>query len=66
MDTENINDINDLKPTNSKAIVELLGKYDPQNDTIIRDPYYDRGDKGFQTNYQQCLRSCNAFLDQFN
>jgi low molecular weight phosphotyrosine protein phosphatase len=65
MDLENIKDINDLKPINSKAIIELLGKYDPQNDTIIRDPYYDRGDKGFETNYQQCLRSCNAFLDQF-
>jgi low molecular weight phosphotyrosine protein phosphatase len=66
MDLENISDINDLKPTNSKAIVELLVKYSPQNDTTIRDPYCDRGDESFETIYQQCLRSCNAFLDQFN
>ncbi|XP_054164607.1 low molecular weight phosphotyrosine protein phosphatase-like [Oppia nitens] len=66
MDDNNIDDINGVKPKNSKAVVELLGKYDPQKQTIIEDPYYQRGDKGFETNYEQCLRSCNAFLDQFH
>ena len=66
MDDNNIEDINDVKPKNSKAVVELLGKYDPQKQTIIEDPYYERGNKGFETNYEQCLRSCNAFLDQFH
>ncbi|CAG2167327.1 unnamed protein product [Oppiella nova] len=65
MDDNNIEDINDMKPRGSKAVVELLGKYDPQKHTIIEDPYYQRGDQGFETNYEQCLRSCNAFLDQF-
>ncbi|CAG2111682.1 unnamed protein product [Medioppia subpectinata] len=65
MDTNNIDDINDEKPRGSKCVVELLGKYDPQKQTIIKDPYYESGDKGFETNYEQCLRCCNAFLDQF-
>ena len=65
MDSNNISDINEYKPKGSKALVELLGKYDPKGQTIIEDPYYDRGDDGFETNYQQCIRSCNAFLDQF-
>ena len=65
MDSNNISDINAVKPRGSKAVVELLGKYDPQKQTIIEDPYYESGEKGFETNYEQCLRSCNAFLDQF-
>ncbi|CAG2180907.1 unnamed protein product, partial [Oppiella nova] len=56
MDDNNIEDINDMKPRGSKAVVELLGKYDPQKHTIIEDPYYQRGDQGFETNYEQCLR----------
>lgn len=40
MDVENIQELNKLKPQGSKAIIELLGKYDPKGETIIRDPYY--------------------------
>ena len=65
MDDNNISDINNLKPKGSKAVVELLGKYDPKGQTIIEDPYYESGDEGFETNFQQCMRSCAAFLDQF-
>lgn len=65
MDDNNISDINELKPKGSKSVIELLGKYDPKKQTIIEDPYYESGDKGFETNYEQCLRSCTAFLDQF-
>lgn len=65
MDDNNIADINELKPSGSKAVVELLGKYDPKGQTIIEDPYYESGEKGFEINFEQCMRSCAAFLDQF-
>ena len=63
MDNSNISDIKEMEPKNSKAKIELLGKYDPQGQSIIEDPYYG-GENGFEMNFQQCLRSCNAFLDQ--
>ncbi|KAH7970506.1 hypothetical protein HPB49_008297 [Dermacentor silvarum] len=40
MDEANISDLRELAPKGSKARIELLGKYDPQGKTIIRDPYY--------------------------
>lgn len=64
MDQSNVNEINSLKPNRSKAQVMLLGSFDPEADTIIRDPYYDRDNKGFEKCYQQCLRSCKSFLDK--
>lgn len=64
MDHANIRDIEDGKPASSTCKIELLGSYDPQGELIIKDPYYEKGEKGFETNYQQCLRSCSAFLDK--
>ncbi|CAM1306732.1 primo-1 (predicted) [Pycnogonum litorale] len=64
MDDENIQDINSAKPKGSKVKVQLLGEYSPQNERIIRDPYYDGGDEGFRKVYEQCLQCCNAFLDE--
>ncbi|XP_043208805.1 low molecular weight phosphotyrosine protein phosphatase-like [Amphibalanus amphitrite] len=66
MDESNISELKDLAPSNSTAQIELLGKYDPEGALIIRDPYYDDGDQGFETCYQQCLRCCGAFLDSIN
>lgn len=64
MDRENIRNINSKRPANATAKVELLGSYDPQGQLIIEDPYYESGEEGFETNYEQCLRSCTAFLDK--
>uniref|UniRef100_A0A023GHN6 Low molecular weight phosphotyrosine protein phosphatase n=1 Tax=Amblyomma triste TaxID=251400 RepID=A0A023GHN6_AMBTT len=64
MDEANISDLHNLKPKKSTAQIELLGKYDPEGKTIIRDPYYDDGSQGFEDVYVQCLRCCKAFLDQ--
>ncbi|KAG0424307.1 hypothetical protein HPB47_028465 [Ixodes persulcatus] len=66
MDNANLNDLKDLAPKGSKAKVVLLGKYDPEGQTIIRDPYYDSGSQGFEEVYAQCLRCCNAFFDQLS
>lgn len=40
MDNDNIQDLNNLKPKECRAKVELLGSYDPNEEIIIRDPYY--------------------------
>ena len=40
MDDSNISELKDLAPSNSTAKIELLGKYDPEGELIIRDPYY--------------------------
>ncbi|KAF7285903.1 hypothetical protein GWI33_009376 [Rhynchophorus ferrugineus] len=64
MDNNNITNLKDMQPKGSKANVLLLGDFDPEGDKIIRDPYYDSGSDGFEKCYQQCVRSCNGFLDQ--
>lgn len=64
MDEDNMDDLKSMVPTNSKAKIELLGTYDPQGELIIRDPYYDSGEEGFEKCYQQCMRCCAAFLER--
>ncbi|CAG7819256.1 unnamed protein product [Allacma fusca] len=64
MDDDNISDIKEVAPPGHKSKILLLGSFDPKGETEIRDPYYDRNDKGFFKCYEQCLRDCNAFLDE--
>lgn len=40
MDEDNIDELNRKSPKDGTAKIELLGKYDPEGDIIIRDPYY--------------------------
>ncbi|XP_006620838.1 low molecular weight phosphotyrosine protein phosphatase-like isoform X1 [Apis dorsata] len=40
MDNSNIQYLNTMKPPNTTAKIELLGKYDPRGELTIRDPYY--------------------------
>lgn len=47
MDNENISHLNRIKPADGKAKIELLGKYDPEGEIIIRDPYYVMNDFQF-------------------
>uniref|UniRef100_A0A3Q2Q454 Low molecular weight phosphotyrosine protein phosphatase n=1 Tax=Fundulus heteroclitus TaxID=8078 RepID=A0A3Q2Q454_FUNHE len=65
MDESNLSDLkkkaNSVK--NCKAKIELLGSYDPQNQLIIKDPYYG-SDEDFEKVYEQCLRCCKAFLEK--
>ncbi|XP_036406409.1 low molecular weight phosphotyrosine protein phosphatase isoform X1 [Megalops cyprinoides] len=64
MDESNLRDLNKKANTvkNCKAQIELLGKYDPQKQLIIKDPYYG-SDEDFEMVYEQCVRCCRAFLD---
>ncbi|ENN75093.1 hypothetical protein HUJ04_001231 [Dendroctonus ponderosae] len=64
MDNNNISNLKGQQPEGSKAKILLLGDFDPEGDRIIRDPYYDSGSQGFEKCYQQCVRSCNGFLDR--
>ncbi|KAG0442887.1 hypothetical protein HPB47_015516 [Ixodes persulcatus] len=64
MDNAIMTDLTDMAPESSKAKVELLGKYDPEGQATIRDPYKDSGSQDFEEVYAQCFRCCNAFFDQ--
>ncbi|KAL3272011.1 hypothetical protein HHI36_022477 [Cryptolaemus montrouzieri] len=64
MDSKNISDLERMAPENCKAKIGLLGAYDPQKELIISDPYFDSNFAGYEKCYQQCLRSCTAFLEQ--
>ncbi|XP_075226945.1 low molecular weight phosphotyrosine protein phosphatase 1-like [Lycorma delicatula] len=64
MDEENMKALKRMAPSNSKAKLCLLGSFDPNGEKIIRDPYYDNDDIGFEKCYEQCLRSCKGFLEQ--
>jgi low molecular weight phosphotyrosine protein phosphatase len=65
MDEKNIADIKGVAPPGYKGKILLLGSFDPEGETIIRDPYFDGSNdiKGFVKCYEQCVRDCNAFLD---
>lgn len=39
MDDYNIEDLNDIKPSDATARIFLLGDFDPEGERIIRDPY---------------------------
>ncbi|KAJ1558476.1 hypothetical protein HK405_013590 [Cladochytrium tenue] len=62
MDESNLSNVNRMKPKGCKAVVRLLGDYDPEGDRIIEDPYYG-GAAGFDRNFAQVSRSCRAFAD---
>eukprot|EP00032_Breviata_anathema_P001436 JZ552789.1.p1 GENE.JZ552789.1~~JZ552789.1.p1 ORF type:complete len:167 (+),score=18.02 JZ552789.1:24-524(+) len=70
MDKNNLSDVqksynhwckrNESHP--NRPLIKLLGEFDPQNRLIVEDPYYG-GVQGFEVNFQQIMRSCNALLD---
>lgn len=64
MDHQNVKDIREEAPSDSKAVIEMLGNYDPVKEEIIRDPYYDRGSEGFEICYQRCVRCVKSFMDK--
>ena len=73
-----LRDIKDEVGSKGKAVVELLGKYDPEG-TIhscsrpsritvghkhVPDPYYESGSARFEEVFHQCVRCVRAFLDK--
>lgn len=63
MDDSNISNAKAVAPKDATAIVEYLGRFDPQKELIIEDPYYG-GIEDFQEVYKQIYRSCEAFYEK--
>ncbi|XP_050409268.1 low molecular weight phosphotyrosine protein phosphatase [Patella vulgata] len=63
MDDENMEDLEAAKPRNSTAKLEMLGKFDPEEEDIIVDPYWSDNIQGFETVFEQCSRACSKFLE---
>ncbi|KAF7729215.1 hypothetical protein EC973_004744 [Apophysomyces ossiformis] len=61
MDTSNYEDLQEMAPQGSTAVIKLFGDYDPEGERIIRDPYYG-GNEGFERNYNQVTRASKGFL----
>ncbi|XP_051165993.1 low molecular weight phosphotyrosine protein phosphatase-like [Leptopilina boulardi] len=66
MDEYNLSRLKELQPKNCRAKVELLGKYHPNGEIIIEDPYFENDVTSFQTVYEQCVACIKHFLEQKN
>jgi len=63
MDDSNLQDLQDIEPKDSTAILKQLGSFDPEGKINVKDPYY--GEKeGFQENFKHIMRCCIAFLEE--
>ena len=63
MDDENLEDVNSMTDGSHKARVKLLGSYDKAaRSDQVQDPYYGRGDEGFERVFKQCWKCCSEFL----
>ena len=63
MDEDNLSNLRRRKPTDAQCEIDFLGSFDPQGEKIIHDPYTGTMDD-FVHVYEQCLRCCDAFLQQ--
>ncbi|CAB3409958.1 unnamed protein product [Caenorhabditis bovis] len=66
MDDENLNDLKNVRDkagSEAKAVLGLLGEYDPEGVREVPDPYYHSGSAMFEKVYHQCVRCCEKFLD---
>lgn len=63
MDHANISDLEDLKPRGRcHSRLHLLGEWDPNKETIIKDPYFLPGMEPFDEVFAQCMRCITAYL----
>ena len=63
MDDENLDDVFSMGSSYGTAKVELLGSYDKTASSHqVVDPYYERGDEGFEKVFKQCWKCCSEFL----
>lgn len=60
-DESNVEDLDDFRPKDATAKVELFGNYDPKGKKIIKDPYYG-DEEDFEVMYKHCYRCCEEFL----
>ena len=63
MDNENLDDVCSMINGNNKVRVKLLGSYDKgATSDQVQDPYYGRGEEGFDRVFKQCWKCCGEFL----
>ena len=61
MDDDNFDDVCGIGQ--GKAKVKLLGSFDQgASSNQVQDPYYGRGDEGFERVFNQCWKCCSEFL----
>ncbi|XP_078047971.1 low molecular weight phosphotyrosine protein phosphatase 1-like isoform X2 [Augochlora pura] len=66
MDSGIVYELCNMQPADSKAKIELLGKYDPTGELNIRDPLFDDDSAGFEKAFKQANRSIEVFLKQYS
>ncbi|XP_066591116.1 low molecular weight phosphotyrosine protein phosphatase-like [Prorops nasuta] len=54
-----------IQPPNSKAVIELLGKYHTNGEINIRDPLFDNDSSGFEETFDISLVCILNFLDLY-
>lgn len=64
MDEQNVRDIQRMKPEASEAVIGMLGRYDPDDDSDIVDPYFRQDDRLYHVCYDRCVRAVRGFLQQ--
>uniref|UniRef100_A0A336K2Q2 Low molecular weight phosphotyrosine protein phosphatase n=1 Tax=Culicoides sonorensis TaxID=179676 RepID=A0A336K2Q2_CULSO len=64
MDYSNMRDLHERAPEDHTAKIELLCKYDPYNEGIIRDPYFDHGIESFRKCFVQISRCLDKFIEK--
>lgn len=63
MDDENLDDVYSMGSSYGTAKVKLLGSYDKDaTSDQVQDPYYGKGDEGFERVFKQCWKCCSEFL----
>jgi protein-tyrosine-phosphatase len=62
MDRMNMANLRELRPRHATARMELLGKYDPQGESEVPDPYHSSDGEAFAAVFTQVERCCRAFL----
>ncbi|XP_072749202.1 low molecular weight phosphotyrosine protein phosphatase-like [Anoplolepis gracilipes] len=62
MDEYIIRSLYEMRPKDTRATIELLGKYDPAGIVVIKDPLFDDDSAGFEKAFEQALRSIRLFL----
>ncbi|CCG82736.1 Low molecular weight phosphotyrosine protein phosphatase [Taphrina deformans PYCC 5710] len=66
MDRSNLSNIKSMQPRGQiRASIHLFGDFgDRSMDAVVKDPYYDAGNLGFDKAYQQCLEFSKGLIHQ--
>ncbi|OUM67263.1 hypothetical protein PIROE2DRAFT_24364, partial [Piromyces sp. E2] len=63
MDYKNLDNLLRIAPPRPKAQIRLFGEYDPDEEIVIRDPYFSKGTGEFSHCFEQITRCSVGLLD---